>query len=578
MGCARGVLALLVGGVLAGCGEEALSSVDAPGGNVGAPPPMAAIEHRVVEDFHNHQLVEAVSGAAELDVNQGLVTLPVEAFPRVEGAGLDMFAGRVERNGLVEAETILVHEDGDLEASDAVELRAHDIVRVAGTVRAGRGGVTLIAGRGVTVDGTIESWGPVRILVGDPDGAIEISGRITTHATPDHAEDPAPTIEILGRAPVTVTGQLTTHAAAGRTGGDIDVRVYGGIVVAGYDARVFADAEPDGVPGQVRLRGQSDVRIDEGAAIGLGDPVGSGYGPRVGGDIELQGQEVTVAAGGRVIAGAGAPRGGSVFLTAAGDLTLNQFAHVRAGDGVEGGSLLLRASRIGIGDGSIVESGRGRDSGAHFRIEAAQRLDLAEGSMLLGGNTACGPGGDVQVAVGGVFRARSGSAVVAGAGSVAFGVDDCAHPAPGGHVKVQARASEGVEEAARAGRGLPDGEVFIDLDPTLDVVPTNLAVGVSGQILSTVIDRGPELIGHVPVLVGWAGDEPFGTRIEIELAGVSDPSEPYDVFYPADDPEALVALADAQYFRYRVRLTGRAYDAPVLDYFELDFAAGPGAP
>ncbi|MCB9650355.1 MAG: hypothetical protein H6730_27780 [Deltaproteobacteria bacterium] len=188
------------------------------------------------------------------------------------------------------------------------------------------------------------------------------------------------------------------------------------------------------------------------------------------------------------------------------------------------------------------------------------------------GDTACGAGGDVQIAVSGLVRTRDGTVVQGGAGSAAFWSAACTHSAAGGNIIVQAREGEGLEDGLLGGAGVPDGEVRLELNPELTVPPPSLTVGTSGRVVSKVIDRGLAAVGQVPLLVGSEARLPEGTSAVIELAGASNLAEPFEDWVAADDPAALVALANAQYLRYRVTLTGRVFDAPELDYFELDLS------
>lgn len=556
-----------------GCGDEVLLSPRGNNNNASNnnDVPVARVSEHLLEDFDNQRLVDSVTGAAILDVNRGVLTLPVEPIPSVDGEGVGMFQSRAELNGLVEAESILVSESGSLEASDAVELRAHDVVRISGTVRAGTGGVTVIAGRGVYVDGVIESRGPVRILVEDPQGTLQIAGRVSVLASSDDAGSSPPDIALAGRSPVEIRGQVLSHAEAGRMGGSVQIRVYGEIRVQGYDARVLATAAHRGTPGRIQLRSEATVTLTEGAGLGVGEDV-TDADEALGGDVEVQGTTVRVEGGARLVAGDGAVTGGAVFLVARDALAIDDYARVRSGGGPEGGSLIFKAARIGIGRGTVVQAGQGRSTGALFRIEASDRLDLVDGAVVQGGDTACGAGGDVQLAVGGLLRVRSETEVWGGSGSLDFGNPTCSRPAAGGNVFAQAREGEGLETALMPGRGVPPGEVNIALDPSFTVAPPSLTVGTFGRVLSKVFDRGPAAQGLIPQLVAWDARLPEGTSVQVELAGASEPAGPYEDWVWLDDKEALPRLAAGRFFRYRVTVTGRAYDAPELDFFELDLS------
>lgn len=558
-----------------GCGTDAFLAVENPAPSNNNTPPdeqLPGVITHVFENFDNQRNVSAVTGQAELDVNQGILTLPSESIPRIDGYGTDMIRGRVERNGLVEAEQIVVAEMGSLEASDAVEMRAIDTVRVIGDIRAGRGGVTLIGGRGVYVEGNIDSLGPVRILVQAADGEIEVSGRISVRASSDHLEATPPHVELLGRGSVRVSGGIESSADAGRMGGDVRVQVYGPIKVYGATAHITTHAEGDGAPGTIRLRSEGSVNLGDGARVGRPDISAVDLDLLLGGHVEIQGTVIRLEDGATIEAGDGVQKGGAVFLSAREAIALDTGSTVRSGNGEEGGSLFLKAQRVGIGQGSALTAGVGGEHGALFEIDAVERLDIVSDAMVRGGHTACGPGGTVSIAVAGSVRVRDGATLRGGDGAVGFGTRGCDDTGAGGDVRIQAHSVDAPEGVLAAGRGFPDGVVEVTLDESLEVPPPNLSVGTTGAVISKIFDRGVHALGTVPVLVSAEMDTPEGTSVNIELCGDAEAIGPFTRCADAADPEALVELADAQYLRYRLRLVGRVFDAPVLDYFELDLA------
>ncbi len=555
--------------LLCACGDQALLAVPRGPADAGVAP-VADLNGRLIEDFDNQRLVHSVTGSAHLDVNQGVLTLPVERFPTIDGADLGMFRGVVERNGLVESENIVVMQAATLEASDAVEMRARDVVEVAGSIRAGRGGVTLVGGRGVYIDGDIESRGPVRILVEDPAGEVRISGRIVVHASADDAGDLPPHVEILGRSGVEISGRITSTAGARREGGDIRVHVYGAVKVIGPEARVLALSGPEGLPGRIQLRTESDVAISDGAVVGHAEVDTDEL--ILGGDVEVQGATVRIERQARLLAGDGMLKGGSVFITSSRALAIDSGSEVRSGAGPEGGNLIIQAQRIGVGESALVQAGQGRSYGALFEINAVDRLDVVDGAQIRGGSTACGPGGALQIVVGGTVRVRAGAQLQGGDGAVEFGNRMCSETAQGGDVRVQAWQGDGVEEASVGGRGFPNGEVLLDWDPAVTVPPPNLTVGTYGQVLSKIIDRGEAARYQRPVLVGMDAEMPEGTSVTIELCAGDDVQDNFSDCAMADDDAALQAFVGRRYLRYRVRLKGRSFNAPSLDYFELDLS------
>lgn len=557
-----------------GCGADELLVQDTNAFPGGAPPDLGrvAAETTIFESFDNQQNVASWTGGALLDVNQGVLTLPRETIPTIDGYGTDMFRGRVEHNGLVEAEEIVVEEMGSLEASDAVEMRAIDTVQVIGDIRAGRGGVTIVGGRGVYITGSIDSRGPVRILVESPEGEIVVAGRISVRASTDDLEENPPHVELLGRGSVKITGEIESAADEGRPGGDLRVQVYGPVEVQGALAHLSTHADGTSEPGTIRLRSEQSITIAGGAQIGAPSPASNDADLVLGGNVEIQATHVRIEDGAWIEAGTGMVQGGGIFVAAGEALAVDGGSMVRSGAGAEGGSLILKARRIGIGQASVLAAGQGRSYGAHFEIDAVESLDIVDESQVVGGPTECGPGGAVRVRVAGSLRVRAGARLSGGTGAIALGTDECEAPSPGGDVLVFAHAVDAAPPAIQAGRGYPAGNLAIELDETLSVEPPNLTVGTAGEVISHPLDRGQDALGRTPRLVSSAIDAPEGTAADVWLCGDDAPSGAFEVCADVFDPAAMQALSPHRYLRYEVRLVGRVYDAPVIDYFEIDLA------
>lgn len=537
--------------------------------DAGSEEPLPGIITRIREDFDNHRMIEATSGVV-LDVNHGKLTLPAVQIPATAGKGLDHLEGTQERNGLLESGSILVPEQALLIASDSVELRAHDVVRVAGEIRAGRGGLTIVAERSIIIEGAIDSRGPVRLLLASPEGEIRISGQVTGRSSAD-AREPAH-VEVFSRGSVQITGALTTAAEQNRRGGDLTISSYGPVLVSGSDARVAANAERAGSAGVVRIRSEADVVVEREAVVGSGYAAfGIATDLPIGGDVEVQGRRVVVRDAAKLSAGAWPERGGSIYVLAHEEVRLEDQGVLRAGHGAQSGAVVVRAPQIVVGREAVIEGGVGGAGAGAVTLEAVDALALGRDARILGGDTDCGPGGSVRLAVGGLLEVAPGARVVGGEGSRLLGNVSCSRGAAGGDVRVQARSATGLEEAVAAGRGVRSGEVEIALAPDFSVPPPNLTVGTSGFVRSKILDRGAEAVGATPRLEVFAGESPDGTTIVLELSGASSPEGPFGEWL--DARRDLDDLSGAQFFRYRVRLVGRALDAPVVDFFEIELAA-----
>lgn len=571
----RTAVALLAPLLLSACGEGAELGLQ----NDTSPPPPAAVESqaRIREDFINEQLVERTSGVS-FDVNRGLVSLPTRVFPAIGGDRLRSYATSTEENGVVAAEQILIEEAGVVRASDSIELAARDFLRVTGEIHAGLGGVTLAAGRRLLIDGTVSSQGPIRILVVEEDGTIEIAGRVVATGSLDGS---SPGIELAGRGRVILTGVVATSAPPGATSGDITADTYGKLSIGGF-ARVGTGA-PGGRAGSIRLKSESEIELFGGAWVGSEERT---YDPalrdgRVPGEISLEAEHINLGADSNIVGGS-APdgAGGSIMIAAGTELTMDGTARIAAGGGLEGGRVSIGARSAQFGEGSEVTGGLGIATAGTARIETAGPLTIGPRARLSGGEGACTAGGALSLSTGGVLTLDYGAYVRGGSGGGRAGMwEGCPQRLhKGGDVEVVARAIDGVlESAISGGEGPTPGVVRVTIDPAYVVAPPNLTVATRGWILSRSIDRGASGVGQLPSLRDLVVELPAGTAAVLELGGTRDAAGEITTWVelPGQARE-LEALRDARYFRYRVVLSGRAFDTPVVDYFDIDLAPSSG--
>ncbi len=534
-----------------------------------SPPPLASL---IVEDFDNKRQLDSEMGNVEVDANQGIATLSSKNIPALEGTGVESYEGRVESDGLIEAESILIHEEGLMIASDSLELRATDQVRISGRVRAGRGGITVIASRSIAITGELESDGPVQLIVTSEKGMIEIAGRILTYANID--QERAPDITLAGRGQISIQGELQTFAPDGTTGGSILINVYDNIRVSGFGAYIAANAEPEGTAGAIQLKSESEVYLEEGARLGSGsfDPM-SPDKASLGGDIDVQGSTIVLGEQTHIIAGAAAgPWAGSVLLAASNIIQTQASASIRAGYGQVGGSIWLKAREMIIGPSSIIEPGEGVTQAGNTSVEAKDAVTLQSGATLWGGRGECTIGGDLRIRVGGLLQAEPGATVAAGEGGNSLNAQ-CGALHPQGALRIDARAATGLDQAISYAIGMQE-KVTVNIDPELSVPAPNLTVSTSGILVTRTFDRGASLIGLQPQLLELQAFTPDKTSVVLELSGASSPDGPFDdwkVLSP-DQGDDLSDLREAQYFRYRLLLSGRTFDAPVIDHFSINLA------
>lgn len=527
------------------------------------------------EDFETRERIEETAGAV-VDVNQGIVTLAAQSFPTVDHAGITTLSEITDYNGRVDAQSIVVLETAMLNASDSIELRARDTLRVSGRIVAGAGGVDLVAGTGLYVDGTIESEGPIRLRLSEEAGEIQIAGRIVTF---DSDSKRSADVTIFARGSVTITGSVETGAANYGDTGAIVITSYQTIRVSGVSARLVTGNSQQGEAGDVELSTEGGIEVERGASIRGGASIASERSPTLeAGSVRLRAQ--TIGAGSDAVIGGGRSEfgfGGSLDVAVAGSLGIDSGAQLWGGSGRVGGAALVEASTATIGDGATIGGGDGREGAGRVLFGTAGRLTLRDRARVLGGAGGCAPGGDAVLLVGGRIVFEGAGTVLRGGRGGSEAGTACFGDYAGGHVQIIAQEVIGpVDPAASGGEGTPPGSTSIRLDPMFTRQAPDIQVQTSGYLVSRAIDRGADNADAVPVLLALERQTPRRTFAIIELAGGDDPSfEPQRWhLLDRDAPQLLEPLRGHRWLRYRVTLKGRALDAPVLDYFEVGLS-GP---
>lgn len=529
----------------------------------------------VREDFDSRFFVES-SSVALIDVNRGVVSLPVEQFPSSDEDNLTDVDGLMQVSGVVEAGSIIVQPRGTLEAADAVELRAKDELRVSGVIRAGPGGVTLIAGRALSIDGTIQSEGPIRLRLGDNGGTVEILGDISTLAT--HQRRSAD-ISIVGRGDVRIRGTVRTGEAELADSGDISINTYGAIQIEGTDAEVRSGDSMHGRAGDVSLTTEQSVELLYGAQLIGGDGTNTEDNLRIeiaGGSVVVRSGTVLIGFGGGIAGGrALAGQGGAVDVTAESTVTIEHVVSVVAGAGTRGGRMTIVSDRLSVGEMSTLVGGTGEQASGDAFVTTIGEASLAAAASIVGGAGGCTDGGALLLRIGGRLTVDPTSSLRGGQGGEAVG-DTCVGRFAGGSVQIFAREVSGpLDAVATPGGGGTSGLQQIVIEPTyeLKALP-QIRIRTEGLVDSKVIDRGLDNAQLVPRLIESRLEAPPMTVAVIRLAGADQPLGPYSPWVTASvsQPELLQPLAGYRYLRYRIQLRGRALDAPVVDGFELDLA------
>jgi hypothetical protein len=562
--------------IVAACADAA--SIRSIGPNQPKPNPNAPMTTRIREDFDNSGYIGVTHGVI-IDFNQGLAELATQVFPDISGDQVVSYSGDMAVGGIVQASQIVLDGNSSLSASDSIELRAQDLLRVTGDIHAGSGGVTLEAGNQMIIDGRIESQGPVKLLIGSEMGTIQIDGEISANSA---MKDRSSGVTIQGRGSVTITGAVTAVAEVGLASGDVNVYTYGPITITGLGAKLTAAARQQGTTGNISLRSESDVVVNGGAWVGGEDLSSVGIMPLpstglVGaGGIDVEAAHVSLQDGGRIrAASASMGDGGSVHIAASAALDMSGTSSIASGGGYASGAVQVEVASASLGDGTAIIGGTGVRIVRPLLIESSGMMSLGAGASIVGGIGACAAGGDANVHVGQQLAITPGGSIQGGSsGSHGSGFSCNAAVSPGGNVEVIAAEAIGLQGAVHGGAGSMGGQVSVNIDPSYTLPPPNLTVTTHGWIESRSIDRGAMAVGLSPVLIGKSYTVPSGTAVKIELAGSSSESGPFDTWIDtqADAPVPLDALASARFFHYRMTLAGRAYDTPIVDYFEIDLA------
>jgi hypothetical protein len=475
------------------------------------------------EDFSSRDHVDTTT-VAVLDVNRGLVTLPTLTFralptktnlPVVELTAVD---------APVVGESVIVREGVSLEARDALDLTARDTVRIVGAVRAGPGGITITAGRALYVDGPLTSEGPIHLEVTEPEGLIEIGGRV----------------DARGGLRVITRGRVTLADEARVGGAGVFVMAYGTVKVEGADAHL--DGRTD-----VHLRAEQGLFVRDGAVVR-------------GASVFLESAAVTL-----VDAAVHAATRLEVYASERLETTR---ADLETLDAATAGDVELWARTATLGSATRVSAGDGTRAGS-VTVSVSGQLRFGEGLSIAGGDGLCTEGGRVTVRAAGEVRAIGLGGELRGGSSIRQGAT-CSLLGGGSASLVGWTVRMPPEWVVVGGTGRTDGAAVVREDAALSVPLVVLRTRVEGWVLSKPFARMLGGYGFVPELVVARTTTPPGTFVRIQLAD-ADEAEPAWVDLD-EDVSTRARLANAERLRYRVYLVGRALDAPEVDYFDLRLA------
>jgi hypothetical protein len=572
------VIALAIASFIGGCAGDSLDQV--PNDPPRSPDAGTSVETTplkiIREDFANQELIEATTKGVLVDVNTGMVRLETRRFPELLGDPLKTFEHMEELNGIVAADQILISSGGGVRASDSIELIAKDFVRVIGEISAGPGGVTIAAGKNIIIEGSINSRGPVRLMLANAQGTIRIKGSIRATSGDDLERSAA--IEVLGRGKIDIEGVIRTESRGLLPAGSITFDTYGDIRIAG-PGQIASIAPPGGANGALTIRSESKVEIVNDASIGETygvDPLSSSLATA--GDISIQAQEVIVGDHVNIVASSALENTGArVMIKAGKTFTTGSDSWICGGTGRVGGDVSVHVEKAIFGPGSEIKAGTGFFNAGTVLIEASSALEMMTGASLVGGDGICGDGGKTSVFVAGDLALAPEFTITGGNGGGTELQPSCSlQTFHGGAVEVVARSfsGEGNLSSIKTGTGAIRSDRSVRADPMHAVDAPTLSVSAFGSIESKVIDRGSEAIGEIPVLRELTVPvRPEGTLVKLELSTATHDGDVATWFEAVlGDLTSLEELRNERYFRYRLTMIGRAFDTPVVDYFEIDLA------
>jgi len=527
----------------------------------------------IEEDFDHRQFInEALNSNVTIDVNRGEVFLPTIVLPN--SVGKEDPNQQVTRLGeydnAEQSHSIIIDDNTSLRGRDAIELEAYDTIRITGSLSAGNGGISLSANKGIYIDGNIESSGPIRLRLTQPDGKIMITGMVNTTSSSNRASG---SIHMLSRGEVTVSGVVKTGNAQYADSGQIEIVSYGSVTVTRNTAILKTGDSEGGNSGAISISSESALSVKDGSSIESGEALSLGERNSTlnAGNVTLRVDELDLEDNTKLIAGrCGNCSGGNIDVIAAVRMVAGQNVEVRAGDGLTGGETSLNVGSATIGKNSSVYGGAGREHAGRVFIDTAGRLKLRYQAQLIGGQGKCTDGGPVVGLVGNELVVTVGSKIKGGDSTLDG--EDCIAPTKGGDVQLFCRKITGpIEHVTEGGNGSRQGESQLTSNSNYsreDPIPHPNTVG---HLESKVFDRGDLGLTMSPVLVSSEFGLPEGTRIDLLLCGALNPDGPFGEWYV---PDAQGNYSDElqrfRYLKYRVQLHGRSLDTPVADRFEID--------
>lgn len=516
----RGVIILGLTLGLAGCGmDEPLSGpYTEPPADAG--PADSGARRVYIESFdHRGQLAE-LEGSAVLDSNQGQLTLPVVDVPGGFGTDSLQLGAEEARAGLIQGQHLSIPAGAELDAPDALELRAAGVVDLAGDLHVGIGGLVIVAGTGIHIRGRIESEGPITLFVTKPEGSIRIEGQLATvEPRTNPIAVPMAGISISGRGGLHASGRIQL---AGQGTPNLSVDLSGDVY---FDSSFALETIED-----------ARVELNTTGAVEFAD------------DLVLRSEA-------QWIIGASTLRFGTYGNYQLGRLSGLAEASIEIGAGTEvsagGDELALVAAELKIGpDGQVLGIG---ESGTSLRLEATSRMDVGHRALVASVTAACEDRGAVWVRIAGPYHGEGEARFRAADQTLASCPDtDTAN------LVFVARSVEGTP---------PDlGGAELRIDPALRVVTPAIAARAFGRWTSKPFAVSPDA---EPFLANAVFTHPLGTEVRILLGRAEGPDAQPEAFLAADEHGRWPEHEGASWLVLRVELEGSTFDAPVVQLIAL---------
>ena len=530
---------IFLGGLVGGCGRDANS---APNNCEDTICSIGQDFDGIILNFETSDAILEEDGVI-LDQNRGVLTLPTESLPPFSLATRELlFTSRETIREEISGALVFVGGSAELAFLDGGTITGDEVI-ISGRIEVGSGGLLISANKKLEITGTIESRGPVTLAT-DVEGIIDISGAIRLQSNGNAEEQ----IRIVGRGQTELSGVIEIIPHAGREeqteNRAIEIDTYGPLFVDG--GRMEAPGRSRGIllrsDDAVTLREESQVLASAGA------------------EVVVEAQSVVLEQSTITFAEANIETGGKVQIRS-NSLSLRKGAQIIAGQGNEPGRFEIESSTVTLASASAIRAGKGSENPPSSFVRATH-LEMSGASEISGADVRCGSGGDIQILVAGRVSISSASQIRGGSVIEAGGCP--ANLEAGGNVEIEAHTFNTQPDAFAGGTGSISGSVRQNVNPSRTLNFREIIPRPSGFALSKRFLREAGISG-APTIARFERLLPPGTQARVFVQSANFESE------ILREGERLDVFEDATSLQFRFELSGRRFDAPILDHLEIAF-------